>query len=160
MVPFARGFFDIHFDSESDMKRVWGGGSCMLNNSIFRQPDFDPYSSQVQTHAQVWIKIYGLSMEYWSPRILMRIARGIGMPLQLDKARREKIYRSRVLVDLSGPLTNSLMIERPNQGFPVEIGYENLPTKCSGCGRIGHSLSSCRIEWKNPMTTKIMRGVA
>lgn len=66
------------------------------------KPDFDPYATTQHTHAQVWRKIYGLSYEYWDPRIIMEIAKGVGIPLQLDKATKEGTngFYARVLVDV------------------------------------------------------------
>lgn len=78
----------------------------------------------------------------------MSVARGIGLPLQIDQATREKVfgYYARVLVevDLSGPLPTSLMVELPDDGFMVSIVYVYLAPKCSACGMIGHQLKDCR----------------
>ncbi|KAM1451641.1 hypothetical protein ACFX2I_038723 [Malus domestica] len=76
-----------------------------------------------------------LNQEYWHPRHLMEIARGVGTPLQLDSATRERQYDD---------LPTSLMVERESHGFPVEVVYENLPPKCSHCGLIGHLANCCR----------------
>lgn len=152
LVPLGKGYYDIHFNTEDDMRRVWGGGTCTLSNGLFRlsqwKPDFKPGETLPQTHAQVWIKIFGLSQEYWHPRHLMEIARGVGTPLQLDKATKERLYGyyARVLVDvdLAGDLPSSIMVERESHGFSVDIVYENLPPKCNHCGIIGHLVSNCR----------------
>lgn len=133
IVPLVRGFYDIHFNDEDDMRRIWSGGTCTLPTGVFRlyqwQPKFNPYDPKIQTHSQIWIKIYGLSLEFWHPRILMSVARGIGLPLQIDQATRDKVfgYYARVLVevDLSGPLPSSIMVELPDDGFMVDIVYEN-----------------------------------
>lgn len=78
----------------------------------------------------------------------MSVARGIGLPLQIDQATRDKVfgYYARVLVevDLSGPLPSSIMVELPDDGFMVDIVYENWPPKCSACRLIGHQLKDCR----------------
>lgn len=152
LIPLGKGYFDIHLDTEDDMRRIWGGGACTLANGIFRLsqwvPDFQPGMVVPQTHAQVWVKFFGLSQDYWHPRTLMEIARGIGTPLQLDNATRERLYGyfARVLVDvdLTGELPSSIMVERENYGFPVEIVYENLPAQCGHCGLFGHMTTKCR----------------
>lgn len=152
LVPLARGYYDIHFGTEEDMRRVWSNGTCSLDSGIFRlfqwKPDFDPYSPKIQSHSQVWIQIYGLSLEYWHPKILMSIARGVGIPLKLDRATRAKTYgyyaRVLVEVDLSAPLPSSLTVERSDYGFLVDIVYENIPSKCASCGAVGHQAANCR----------------
>lgn len=95
LIPLADGFYDMHFDFENDMRKAWSGGRCTLDTGFLLltpwKPDFDPYA------LQVWIRIYGLSLEYWHPHILFQIARGVGIPLQLNKAIREQTYGYLVL---------------------------------------------------------------
>ncbi|KAL6189232.1 hypothetical protein ACLB2K_040621 [Fragaria x ananassa] len=96
LVPLGKGYFDIHFATEDDMRRVWGGGTCTLPDGIFRlsqwKPDFVPGDTLPQTHAQVWIRLYGLSQDYWHEQHLMEISRGVGTPLQIDKATKERQF--------------------------------------------------------------------
>ncbi|KAM2923719.1 hypothetical protein COP2_039916 [Malus domestica] len=140
LVPIGKGYFDIHFNKEDDMRRAWGGGTCTLATGLFRlskwTPDFKPGDVLPQTHAQVWIKIFGLSQEYWHPRHLMEIARGVGTPLQLDSATRERQYGyyARILVDvnLADDLPTSLMVERESHGFPMSRGRSRSRTRKGG----------------------------
>ncbi|KAJ4712784.1 DUF4283 domain protein [Melia azedarach] len=152
MAPLARGFYDIHFSDEVDMRKVWGSVSCSLQHGVFRlyqwQQNFNPYDPKIQSHVQLWIRLRGLSLEYWHPRILMTIARGVGIPLQIDQATREKKYgfyaQILVEVDLSKPLLDIVTVELPDYGFDVKVHYENLPTRCNICNRFGHAEHQCR----------------
>ncbi|XP_062012748.1 uncharacterized protein LOC133729264 [Rosa rugosa] len=152
LVPLGKGYFDIHFNSEMDMRRIWGGGTCTLESGILRltqwKPDFKPGQELPQTHAQVWIQISGLSQEYWHPQLIMEIAMGVGTPLQLDHHIKERSfgYYARVLVDIDllGHLPTSIMVEQENHCFLVGIVYERLPPKCTHCGLVGHSIDKCR----------------
>jgi hypothetical protein len=120
LVPLGKGYFDIHFNTEEDMRRIWGGGTCTLASGLFRlsqwQPDFNPGDTLPQTHSQLWVRFYGLSQDYWHPQHIMEIARGVGTSLQLDRATKERQfgYFARVLVDvdLAGNLPSCLMVER------------------------------------------------
>ncbi|KAM1171914.1 hypothetical protein ACFXTH_022219 [Malus domestica] len=158
LVPLGKGYFDIHFNTEDDKRRIWGGGTCTLPNGIFRlsewQQDFNPNDIAPPTHAQVWIRIYGLSQDYWHPRHLLEIARGVGTPLQLDKATKERQFgyyaRALVDVDLAVDLPSSIMVEREGHSFPIDIVYEKLPDKCNHCGILGHTVDRCRhLKKKN-----------
>ncbi|KAL6205978.1 hypothetical protein ACLB2K_023229 [Fragaria x ananassa] len=75
----------------------------------------------------------------------MEISRGVGTPLQIDKATKERQfgYYARVLVDvnIAGDLPSSLMVERETHCFPIEIMYENM---CTHCSMVGHMADRCR----------------
>ncbi|KAL6178033.1 hypothetical protein ACLB2K_049553 [Fragaria x ananassa] len=149
LVPLGKGYFDIHFSTEEDLRRVWGGGTCTLPDGIFCltqwKPDFVPGDTLPQTHAQLWVRFYGLSQDYWHQQHLMEIARGVGTPLQIDKSTKERQfgYFARVLVDvdLAGDLPPSLMVERESHCFSIDIVYENM---CTHCGKAGHMADHCR----------------
>lgn len=89
LVPLDKCFFDIHFDSEANMKRIWNGGTCVLANGIFRWLQWKPDFKSGDAFPQVWIRISGLRQDYWHPRLLMKINSGIGTLLQIDKATKE-----------------------------------------------------------------------
>jgi hypothetical protein len=102
--------------------------------------------------AQVWIRIYGLSQEYWRPKILFAIAGSIGTPICTDAAtNKSKFDRdfghfARVLVDidLKHAPTYRVLVERTGFAFFVDIEFENLPAYCSYCKCIGHEVSVCK----------------
>ncbi|KAK9285615.1 hypothetical protein L1049_024811 [Liquidambar formosana] len=95
LVPLGKGYFDIHFHCLEHMRKVWAGGNWNLNSGIFQIShwiaDFNPHT-QVQRHSQVWIRIYGLPQEYWHRQNLLEIARGAGIPLQIDRATLNQIF--------------------------------------------------------------------
>ncbi|KAJ4703076.1 DUF4283 domain protein [Melia azedarach] len=140
------------------MKKVWGSGFCTLQG-VFRlyqlQQNFNLYNPKIQLHVQLRIRLYELSMEFWHPRILMTIARGVGIPLQIDQAKRDMKYgfyaRILVEVDLSKPLLDFVTVELLDFEFDVEVHYENLHPKCNSCNKFDHGDHQCRIK-KNPNT--------
>lgn len=101
-----------------------------------------------QTNTQCWIRILGLPQEYWRPKILYSIARGIGVPLSLDDATKNKSlgHFARVLVDvdITSAIRNRIMVRREGFSFYVDIEFERLPFFCSLCRIIGHSMAEYR----------------
>ncbi|KAK9280313.1 hypothetical protein L1049_014001 [Liquidambar formosana] len=104
---------------------------------------------QIHSLSQVWIRIYGLSQEYWSKQNLMEIARGVGIPCQIDRATLSQFFGhyARILVELNltQPLPECIRVEHEGHGFFVDVRYENLPPKCSHCNVFGHDLGYCRF---------------
>lgn len=102
---------------------------------------------------QCWVRIHGLPQEYWRPKLLFEIAKGIGTSISLDDGTKNRVFgdfaRILVNVDLSGRLNDEIMVERNGFAFYVGVEYEKLPYFYSHCQTIGHSLSVCKK--KSPM---------
>jgi hypothetical protein len=127
--------------------------------------DFNP-RLQHNTSAQVWVRLYGLSQEYWHKNILFTIASSVGTPICIDvvtaKPMHERTFGqfARVLVDmdLSQPLRYKVLVERKGFAFFVEIEYENVPEFCSECQIIGHHVDNCR-RWGKLEESKLSKEV-
>jgi hypothetical protein len=86
---------------------------------------------QPQTTAQVWVRIFGLSQEYWRPKILFSIASSLGIPICIDsftnKPMLERTFGhfARVLVDvnLAQELRYRILVERKGVAFFVDVEY-------------------------------------
>jgi len=85
----GKGSFEFSFTCLEDVKRVRSVPSWNLNPGILKlfawSKDFNP-SLQQSNSAQVWVRIYGLSQEYWCSRILLTIASSVGTPICTDSA--------------------------------------------------------------------------
>jgi hypothetical protein len=133
ITPLGKGFYKFYFQSREDLNRIWSTGTWNLKPGLLRLSawtnDFKPEELKI-THAQVWVRIYGLSQEYWMPTTLFAIASGLGTPLSLDTATQQRTYGhfARVLVDIN----------------LADVDYENLPYFCEHCCCVGHSISQCR----------------
>ncbi|KAK3221689.1 hypothetical protein Dsin_008714 [Dipteronia sinensis] len=130
---------------------VWGLGSVNLKPGVLRLqpwvPDFNP-TLQKSSNVQVWVRFYDLSWEYRHPKIIFYLARGIGVPLRLDKATidSDSGHYARVLVDvdMSTLHPSSVLLERDefHSSF-ISAKYENLPSFCSICSSVRHLPGSC-----------------
>jgi len=80
------------------------------------------------TKTQTWVIIYDLPLEYWRPRAIFSITRGIGTSLSLDDhtMKKNKGYFAWVLVDIDilSPLPNQLLVERSGFAFIADVEYE------------------------------------
>lgn len=89
-------------------------------------------------------------MEYKRPSILFSIARGVNLPLNIDRRTLTKEFGlyARVLVDVNStkPLPDDILVIRRNREFFVYIGYEHCPSYCEDCRVIGHSIVEYRVK--------------
>jgi hypothetical protein len=108
---------------------------------------------QNTTSTQVWVRIYGLSQEYWHPRILFAIVNSVGTPSCTDPASTKSLMDitfglfARLLVDMdiTQQVRYKVLVERNDYSFFVDLEYENLPEFCSHCFKIGHHVDECRF---------------
>jgi len=157
VTSLGKGYYEFSFSSLEDAQSVRSIGSWNLNPGILKlfawSNDLCP-SSQQNFSAQVWLRIYGLSQEYWRPKILFAIASSVGTPICTDQATsksrfdREFGHFARVLVDMDLRIEPKyrVLVEKEGFAFFVDLDYDNLPRFCTFCNCIGHSQSQCKKE--------------
>jgi len=105
VAPLGKGCFEFQIYSIEDMRKIWSQGVVNLKPWILRlfrwSKDFNSFH-QVQTHAQVWVRLMHLPREYWQYQTFIEIASGLGSPLVIDDATQARLFRlyARVLVDV------------------------------------------------------------
>jgi len=152
VLPLGRGFFEFHFGSVEDMRKIWALGVVNLKPGILRfscwTKAFKPHN-QAQTHAHIWVRLMQLPQEYWRKKTLFEIASALGTPLTIDEAtlsRRFGIFaRVLVNVDMSSILFDSVVVESEGLALPIVVQYERQPLFCVQCNMLGHSTQNC---WK------------
>ncbi|WJX25654.1 hypothetical protein P8452_14674 [Trifolium repens] len=160
VISLGKGFFEFTFSSLEDVRRVRSVPSWNLNPGLLKlfawSKDFNP-KHQHHTSAQVWVRIFGLSQEYWHKIILFTIAGSIGTPICIDSITAKPMHErtfgqfARVLVDIDllQPLRYKLLVERKGFAFFVDLEYERIPEFCTECKVIGHCLDNCK-KWNIP----------
>ncbi|MCH80720.1 DUF4283 domain protein, partial [Trifolium medium] len=155
VMSLGKGFYEFTFSSLEDVRRVRSVASWNINPGLLKlfawTKDFNP-NLQQHSSAQVWVRIYGLSQEYWRPKILFAIVSSIGTPICTDGITNKPMFDrtfghfARVLVDidLTKDMRYKVLVERKGFAFFVELDYENLPDFCAHCKTVGHHVGTCR----------------
>jgi hypothetical protein len=155
LISLGKGFYEFVFSSLEDMRSVRSVGAWNLSPGLLKlfawTSDFNP-GMQPQTTAQVWVRIFGLSQEYWRPKILFAIASSLGIPICTDSFTNKPMlertfgHYARVLVDvnLAQELRYRILVERKGFAFFVDVEYENLPDFCDSCKFVGHNIENCK----------------
>ncbi|AES87637.2 DUF4283 domain protein [Medicago truncatula] len=137
MVPLGKGYYDFHFESADDLRRIWAAGTVNL-------------------------KPVELPQEYWRERILKEIASAVGTPIDIDGPTRNHTFGhyARILVDIdpSKITFDEILVERDGFAFKVELQYERRPLFCHHYFSIGHDVSACRWLRLQPPKDKNDRG--
>ncbi|CAI0430402.1 unnamed protein product, partial [Linum tenue] len=90
-----------------------------------------------------WIQLPELPVHFYHREILFSLGNLIGRTIKLDyhteHRQRGKFARIAVELDMTKPLPTRIWLD----DFWQVILYENLPTICYECGRIGHQEEAC-----------------
>ncbi|XP_060959203.1 uncharacterized protein LOC133030467 [Cannabis sativa] len=137
----------IHFDKKPVVLRPW-------------TTDMD--AARMIKSVPVWIRLNGLGLQYWGKTNLSALVSTIGTPIMVDKVTMERsmVKFARVLVDMvisdNPPKTISFINER-KQLVEQSVEYEWLPTKCTACDLLGHTVANCnkenKVTWKKKTST-------
>lgn len=139
LVPMGSGRYHIILASLDDQYRVMSFGPIAIPWGMFReshwQPGFDLACLKSTTH--VWVRIHGLSLEFWGEQNIMNIAAAVGRPLKIGPetlSMYQGIYtRVPVDVDLSKRLPKRILASLKNAkkginlSIFVGISCEKLP---------------------------------
>ncbi|CAL1357628.1 unnamed protein product [Linum trigynum] len=91
----------------------------------------------------VWVQFPALSVHFYHKEVLFSLGNMIGRAIKLDyhtqHQQRAKFARLAIELDLSRPLVTRIRLDDQWQ----YIEYENLPTVCFECGRVGHTSPPC-----------------
>ena len=108
------------------------------------------------------VQLYELGWEYWHPKLLSGISRGVGVLLKIDDATLKGDYGhyASILidVDLSSPLLDGLMLERNGACLFISLLYENLLEFCFTYKSVGHSNSAA--SGRKQMVEKISKSTS
>ncbi|CAN1324628.1 hypothetical protein LINPERPRIM_LOCUS33174 [Linum perenne] len=91
----------------------------------------------------VWVRFPHLPIHYYHAQVLTSLGNLIGKTVKIDfntqQAERGKFARIAIEIDLNEAIPPVVLLD----GDIQKVEYENLPTLCFGCGRVGHDSKAC-----------------
>ncbi|KAK4382537.1 hypothetical protein Sango_2862900 [Sesamum angolense] len=154
----SNGFFFFQFETVAAMEDVIEGGPLLyLGQPIVLQKwELGMVLRKLKhTEVPVWIKLRHLPVELWTTDGLSTVASGIGRPLYPDAITRActrlDFARVCIMLNVSSKLPKHVVIMMPNElggesACKVDVEYEWLPPKCTGCASLGHSTKECPLS--------------
>ncbi|XP_062085939.1 uncharacterized protein LOC133792048 [Humulus lupulus] len=153
------GFTMVKFRDEATRDLVLESGVIHFDKKpvVLRPWTIDIDSLRSVKSVPVWIRLPDLGLQYWGVKGLSALFSTIGKTIMIDKITKERsmIKFARVLVDMEIAENLPQYINYLNErGHVMEqpIEYEGLPTKCSNCKKLGHTVASCKfvseVAWR------------
>ena len=94
------------------------------------------------TSVHVWVRLYSLPLDYWKHGSLAVIGNKLGHFVKASEATRRGKYTSYakicVEMDLSGALSDELILEVFDEEWVQMVDYEHIPFRCRRCHEHGH----------------------
>ncbi|KAL2235680.1 UNVERIFIED_CONTAM: hypothetical protein Sindi_1300200 [Sesamum indicum] len=144
VIATANGFFFFQFKTKIDMEEVIEGGPWLFHGQPIVLQKWEPGTTMRKLkHTQV-PTTEGLST----------VASGVGKPLYPDAITRActrlDFARVCVMIDVTQKIEKHIIIMTPDEDggetpCNVDIEYEWLPPKCTGCMTLGHSVKECSL---------------
>ncbi|XP_074277647.1 uncharacterized protein LOC141601278 [Silene latifolia] len=97
----------------------------------------------------IWMKIYGLDIKFWGLDCLRKLGGCVGQFIKCDDATSNKAFLGYARVMIEVKIGQQFPTELPfmdENGKPqcVRLAYDWLPTTCTGCKGMGHTVDVCR----------------
>ncbi|KAL2224631.1 UNVERIFIED_CONTAM: hypothetical protein Sindi_2930200 [Sesamum indicum] len=149
---------EAKFKTINDMEEVIEGGPWLFQGQPINLQKWEPGMAMKKlkhTQVPVWIKLHHLPVELWTTEGLSIVASGIGKPLYPDAITRActrlDFARVCVMLDISSSLPKHIVILTPDDDggespCKVDVEYEWVPPKCTGCMSLGHSAKNCVLS--------------
>lgn len=157
----AKGFFIIIFSNLDDKERVLEGGPHFMNNAgLFMRhwEDFYHPDKEKMLVAPIWIRLFGIPMEFLDPEILEGIGNTIRTFVKVAETTKRGRYTSyaRKCVDtnITEPLSESIELEYHDEVWQEPVDYEHIPFRCRRCHEYGHLFKQCPLNIVEESTEK------
>ncbi|XP_058775627.1 uncharacterized protein LOC131649904 [Vicia villosa] len=151
IIDLSHDYYLVAFTHEDDKNAALADGPWFIYDHYLTvkewSPDFHPESDAI-VNVAVWIRISGLPVEYYDPKVLHVIGDLVGRTVKVDKntlqRERGKYARICVEVNISKPLLAMFSIK--DSSYKIE--YEGLHLLCLTCGKFGHYKEGCSLKIK------------
>ncbi|KAJ4842368.1 hypothetical protein Tsubulata_015725 [Turnera subulata] len=148
-----KNLFMFRFRDERDKTRVLMGEPWHFDRNVLvlQSVEGNEQPSQMDlSRTPFWIQVHDLPFDYRDPEVARMIGKKLGFLMDVYQEEGWEMLsflRIWVMLDLRAPLRKQLEIKVDDDvTFTVLFKYENLPSFCFVCGRLGHSMKDYGYE--------------
>ncbi|CAN1826422.1 hypothetical protein LINPERHAP1_LOCUS31541 [Linum perenne] len=146
IVDLDKSCFLVKFAVEQDYYKALTGGHWILLDHYLIAHQWEPsfrVSNDLPKKMVAWVRFPHLPIHFYHGQVLTSLGNLIGRTIKIDfntqRAEWGKFACIAVEIDLGAPLPPVVVLD----GAIQKVEYENLPTLCFGCGRVGHDQDNC-----------------
>ncbi|VFQ90276.1 unnamed protein product [Cuscuta campestris] len=142
----------INFEQDEDYQRFFLRKTWTLGRDIMVVTKWSPNLRPEEDSpiVPVWITIPNLPIHFHDQKALFCITSALGKPLKVDNATlnfaKPKAARVCIEVDVSKSLHQRIHVRHVDEDLFFQVLYEDPPSFCSSCHRLGHTSLSCKPD--------------
>lgn len=144
------GVFLFQFHAQEDLTKIYESFTFFIFDHPLLLKQYElgmPIGRHIFDLSSVWIRLPGLRLDLWQPKLLSKLISPFGAPLMADQAtiHKTRLDYARILVQLHDPqnLQQSISIKTPDSIEMQQVIYEWDPSPCPKCDKWGHKSDEC-----------------
>lgn len=98
----------------------------------------------------IWVRLFGLPMDFWDPEILEGIGNTIGSFVKIAESTKKGRYTSCaricVYMNIANPIPEAVELEYHEEVWQQALDYEHIPFRCRKCHEYGHLYKECPLK--------------
>ncbi|CAN1846190.1 hypothetical protein LINPERHAP1_LOCUS38123 [Linum perenne] len=146
IVDLDKDCFMFKFTNEQDYFKALTGGPWTILDHYLIVHQWDQsfrVANDLPRKMVVWVRFPHLPIHFYHAQVLTSLGNLIGKTVKIDfntqRAERGKFARIAIEIDLDEPIPPVVLLD----GVIQKVEYENMPTLCFECGRVGHDSQAC-----------------
>ncbi|XP_044507206.1 uncharacterized protein LOC123226740 [Mangifera indica] len=152
----GQGVFILKFQDFDGVSRAVEEGQLTIAGQLFLVRKWTtnlPMLINDVKKVATWVRMYGIPLEFWTPKSLSYIASAIGTPLYADSITEEgtRLDYARICIEIKvdAECPDSICLTLSNgECMVINVEYSWKPLKCNVCQCFGHSTSYCSFASK------------
>ncbi|KAK7850422.1 uncharacterized protein CFP56_000993 [Quercus suber] len=151
MIEVGTNLFQLKFQTEFEMDRVFKGGPWSFDNQVLLLVRWKAGMTADNVRfdlVSLWVQIWGTPFDMVSPKIAETVGSRLGSVVEVEKKQRLEgqsyFMRVKVAIPLAKPIRRGAFLAGTDgKRHWVTFKYERLPLFCHFCGLLGHDLKHC-----------------
>ncbi|XP_030923276.1 uncharacterized protein LOC115950175 [Quercus lobata] len=153
MIEVGTNLFQLKFQTEFEMDRVFKGGPWSFDNQVLLLTRWKAgmMANNVRFDSvALWVQIWGTPFDLVSPKIVEIVGSRLGSVVEVEKKQRVEgqsyFMRVKVAIPIAKPIRRGAFLAGSDgKSHWVTFKYERLPLFCHFCGLLGHDLRHCAL---------------